>query len=147
MSPRRFGQGSQAGDPPLQTPLFFQNLRQAMATAATFAGSQKDFIIAMRPELEHDVEAAQRWFDDCTNPTRRAHFGWDHLMRAMAYLRKRNCHILADFLGDLTGYKLVPVTPKSKRQMLIEQQIQKLEEAAALQAELDRLNDNTQAAG
>lgn len=147
MSPKHFGQGLQERDPPLQTPLFFQNLRQAMATAATFAGSEKEFLFELRPELSHDLEAAQRWFSDCTNPKRREHFGWDHLMRAMAYLRKRNCHILADFFGDLTGYKLVPVTPKSRRQHLIEQQIRKLEEAASLQAELDRLDDDSRAAG
>lgn len=92
-----------------QTPLFFEDINDALRHAVSVLGGPKSVGPMLRGE-EVPLEAAARWVSDCLNPDRPAQFHPHQVMVLLRSARERGDHTAMKWLAGECGYDAMPVT-------------------------------------
>lgn len=133
----RFAGARQQGE---QAPLLVDDEADALRALAFQAGGLKELACRMKPDLADEPEKAHRWILDCLNPDRHHAIHIEHLVRALQVGADIGCEVLLGWLMQRAGYQVpAKAIPKSRRQVMLEQQAEHIAKAAALQRELDEM--------
>lgn len=120
-----------------QIPLFFDDYDDAIRAAVIALGGFKKVGAELRPELP--VDQAGRWLSDCCNPDRRDTLCPKQLSLIRRMAREAGIHVLAVFESRDAGYMdPIPVEPEDEKAALQRMFCSKVDELAAIQAQLGR---------
>lgn len=120
-----------------QIPLFFDDVDDAIRATVIALGGFKKMGAELCPELP--IDQAGRWLSDCCNPDRRDTLSPKQVCLIRRRAREAGIHILATFEARDAGYMdPMPIEPEDEKAALQRLFCAKVDELAAIQAQLGR---------
>lgn len=126
-----------------------EGLEDALAHLARVegVGGWKGLACFINPKYSDDPEAAGQWLRNAINPTRREAFKKKHFDRAIERGQRAGCHVVWDWYCRDRGYETSgPVDSKSRKMLLLEEDVRLSARRMEIQKELER-EDATEALG
>lgn len=120
-----------------QQKLWHEDIYDALRAAVDALGGTKRVGHALWPAKS--IEEAGKHLDRCLLSTSAQKLSLEELMWIFTQSASRGCHVLAAHLGQVAGYKFVPITPEDEAAELQRQFMRSVEEQKALIERLQRV--------
>lgn len=121
-----------------QTPLFCENINEAIREAVKALGGAKAVGGKMRPEMLADE--AGRWLSDCLNSDRREKLKPEQLLWIIREARKVGCHTLINYICSDAAYSNpAPIEPENEQAKLMREFIEATKQQTRNVERMERL--------
>lgn len=127
----------------MQSPLFFEDVNDALRAVVAALGGMKEVGCRMRPEK--GPEHAARWLADCLNPDRSEKLGPEQVLWLLSAAREAGFHDPMRWLAGAAGYQPpLPMDPTAELTDLTRQMAAQMSSLERLVGRMEHLREITQ---